>query len=234
MSFINKYLIEPFKYATSDWSKVFIGASLLFMYVMLDLIGGTLVVVLGPLAVVFLFIIFWIYLFFKVVIDGYYIEVIKNTLKGFNTLPNWSNIGRILIDGILYNIAYIIFMFLYLVVYVLLVISLVIIKYLFQFIPWKDWVLGLILMTVVLFIAWGVYTPLATVNFAKKRILRIFNLFAVLKKISLEYLGILLVYLVIAIILAVILLIIWTIFSILLSIPIINKCITYIANTCPS
>jgi len=223
LSFIEEYVVEPFKYTTSDWLKILIGASLLFIsviiYVMLNFIGEILIVLLGPFAIPFLFIMFCIYMVFEVIVDGYYIGVIRSTLKGLDTLPNWINIGRILIDGVLYKVASIALMFLYLVVYFPLILLLVIVKQLLQFISWRDWVLGLVLITVILFITWSIYVPLATVNFAKKGFLGFFDIWGILKKFSFEYLAIWVLYKIVPVI---ILLPIGICLDILMLIPFVN------------
>ena len=226
MSFIEKYIIEPFKYAISDRSKVLIGGSLLFFNIVVDWI---LSILLGPLSLI---IIPGITLTFTVIILGYCIGVTKNTLKGLDTLPDWNT--EIVKDGVLYIVALFI---LNLVVY--LPVTLLLIMGLF------DTLGGLIghysggismdgalyagtlfisnlvvylsvtlLLTVGLFSTLGgltgyltyllslymlvalivltIYIPIATVNFAKKGFFEFFKVFDVFKKISLEYIGILL------------------------------------------
>ena len=99
MSFIEKYIIEPFKYAISDRSKVLIGGSLLFFNIVAD---WMLLILLGPFSLI---LIPGITLIFTVIIVGYSIGIIKNTLKGIDTLPDWRNFTEIVKDGVLYTVA---------------------------------------------------------------------------------------------------------------------------------
>ena len=228
MSFIEKYLVGPFKYATSDRLKVLIGGSLLFFNIVVDWI---LSILLGPLSLI---LIPGITLIFTAIIVGYCIEVTKNTLKGLDTLPDWSNYTEILKDGVLYIAALLI---LNLVVY--LPVTLLLIMGSFDTLGGLighysggiliDGVLYLVilfisnlvvylpitlLLTVGLFstlggltgylayllplymlvalIALAIYIPLATVNFTKKGFFGFFKVSDVLKKVSLEYIGVLL------------------------------------------
>jgi len=152
-------------------------------------------------------------LFVRIVVLGYYIGVIKNTLKGFDTLPNWSNIGEIVKDGILYFLA--LFILTILVFFPAILLSKIgssltmggdisyhtlgdinyLYTYLFNFLS------SFLILTVVLIymvmaatILW-VYLPLATVNFAKKGFLGLFEVVEILKKkISLGYIVMLILY----------------------------------------
>ena len=97
MSFLEKYLIEPFKYATSDWLKVLIVILLLgipIVIISISLIAyiklnfSTFILTLG-IGLLF-------FIITSMAITGYYIGVVKNTLKGLDTLPDWSNFIEIL------------------------------------------------------------------------------------------------------------------------------------------
>ena len=70
MSSIEKYLVEPFKYATSDRLKVLIGGLLLFSNIVVDWL---LSILLGPLSLI---LIPGITLIFTVIIVGYCIETL--------------------------------------------------------------------------------------------------------------------------------------------------------------
>ena len=105
MSFIQKYFGRTIQIRHIRLVKVLIGVSLLFFYLMLDWFMEWILALLGPFVIVFVFIILCINLVLYIILSGYYIGAIKNTLKGIDTLPNWSNLIEIIIDGILYNIA---------------------------------------------------------------------------------------------------------------------------------
>jgi len=187
MSFIEKYIVEPFRYITSDWLKVLIGGLLLFFSLTLDWI---LSILLGPFSFILILVIDLVVI---IAINGYYIAVIKNTLEGLDTLPDWSNLGEILRDGALYIGALFILL---LVVYLPAILLLSIVGLLFD---WATTTLLLLLYVSVSLIALMIYVPLAMVNFAKKGFLGFFEVVDILKKISLEYLGIQVIYTVLGI-----------------------------------
>ena len=187
MSFIEKYIVEPFEYATSDWLKVLIGGLLLFFSLTLDWI---LSILLGPFSFILILVIDLIVI---IAINGYYIAVIRNTLQGLDTLPDWSNLGEILRDGALYIGALFILL---LVVYLPAILLLSIVGLLFD---WATTTLLLLHYVSVSLIALMIYVPLATVNFAKKGFLGFFEVGDIFKKISLEYLGIQVIYTVLGI-----------------------------------
>ena len=184
MSFVEKYILEPLRYTTSDWLKVVIGGLLLFFNLTLD---WTLSLLLGPFSIIPTII---IDLVVSIVIMGYYIGVIKNTLEGLDILPDWSNIGEILIDGALCVGALLILL---LVIYLPLILLLVAVGNL-SF-PWIMVVFFYILVYILVsLIALMIYTPLATVNLVKKGFFGFFDFEEVFKKISPEYLGIIALY----------------------------------------
>ena len=211
MSFIEKYLIEPFKYATSDWLKVLVVILLLSIpmvviflsfiaYMKLDFFTFILTLGIGLLLLIIV----------SIPITGYYIGVVKNTLKGFDTLPDWSNFVEILKDGILYIVAlFILVLLAYLPVILLLIIGIFFtgtIATADSFVHGNPWtiitsllvyIVVLLLYVLVVSIALKIYIPLATVNFAKKGFFGFFKFSDVLKKVSLEYILILLLYFVI-------------------------------------
>ncbi|HIP17276.1 MAG TPA: DUF4013 domain-containing protein [Methanothermococcus okinawensis] len=202
MSFIEKYLKEPFRYATSDWIKILIGSLLSFFSALVTLLSTSL---LAPSAIIFMLIIFFmlISLVIDIILLGYYIGVAKNTLKGVDTLPNWSNFIEFIKDGILYYIAMIIVLLMIYLPAILLTVGIFsavgggfgnhlafnnsISMYLLV-------VIGIVLYIIVASIAFILYFPLATVNFAKKGFSGFFEFFNILKKISLEYILILILY----------------------------------------
>ena len=211
MSFIEKYLIEPFKYATSDWLKVLVVILLLSIpmvviflsfiaYMKLDFFTFILTLGIGLLLLIIV----------SIPITGYYIGVVKNTLKGLDTLPDWSNFVEILKDGILYIVAlFILVLLAYLPVILLLIIGIFFtgtIATADSFVHGNPWtiitsllvyIVVLLLYVLVVSIALKIYIPLATVNFAKKGFFGFFKFSDVLKKVSLEYILILLLYFVI-------------------------------------
>ena len=222
MSFIGKYLIEPFKYVTSDKLKALIGISLLFFNAVIDLVLST---VLGPFSSI---IVFLIDVIIGIILSGYYMGVIKNTLKGIDALPNWSNFTEIIIDGILYNIGtFILTIIAYLPAILLLIVGVFftavefggyLISSFGSYSTYSDpWsiitslsiiIVLLLIYLIIASIAFLIYDPLATVNFAKKGFFGFFEFFYILKKVSLEYIGILLLYIGLGIILGIIIVVI--------------------------
>ena len=211
LSFLEKYLIEPFKYATSDRLKVLIVILLLgipIVIISISLIAyiklnfSTFILTLG-IGLLF-------FIITSMAITGYYIEVVKNTLKGLDTLPDWSNFIEILKDGVLYTVAlFILILLAYLPAILLLIIGIFFtgaIATVDSFGHSDLWtiitsllayILVLLLYMLVVPIALKIYVPLATVNFAKKGFSGFFKFSDVLKKISFEYILILLLYFVI-------------------------------------
>jgi len=198
MSFLEKYLKEPFRYATSDWTKILIGSSLLFFIIFISLASSLL---LGPYAMIFIII---PVLIVSMLLTGYYIGVIKNTLNGIDTLPDWSNYMEFTKDGILYYIALtIISLIVYLPAILFLIVGIFFTAG-FEILTSGDllsiimslsvFVIITVLYYMVASIALAIYTPLATVNFAKKGFSGFFEFFNILKKISLEYILMLILY----------------------------------------
>ena len=223
--------MEPFRYVTSDWLKVLIGVSLLFLYLIISIIvGAILSILLGSFSSIFTYM---LYLIFEILLIGYYIGVIKNTLKGLDTLPSWTNLVKIVIDGLLYKIAYTIALLLYILVFIAPVILLGFMLILFfrdlsSHIPWIVLmslliIVAMIVYTVVMYIVFEICASLATVNFAKKGFFGFFKVLDILKKVSLEYLVIWVLYKIVPFIICIIIIIIGGIFLfILLLIPFIN------------
>jgi len=211
LSFLEKYLIEPFKYATSDRLKVLIVILLLgipIVIISISLIAyiklnfSTFILTLG-IGLLF-------FIITSMAITGYYIGVVKNTLKGLDTLPDWSNFIEILKDGVLYTVAlFILILLAYLPAILLLIIGIFFtgaIATVDSFGHSDLWtiitsllayILVLLLYILVVSIAFKIYVPLATINFAKKGFSGFFKFSDVLKKISFEYILILLLYFVI-------------------------------------
>ncbi|MBW9223401.1 DUF4013 domain-containing protein [Methanothermococcus sp. SCGC AD-155-E23] len=238
MSFIEKYLIEPFEYVSSDWSKVLIGILLSILPMVISIIAFiTLYAQLNLLLPLFLWgIVILLSLLVSIILAGYYIGVIRNTLEGLDTLPDWSNIVRILIDGLLYIVAGLILLLIACLPAILLFIIGVypILATSGSYTTYSDlWsVITLISTIIILLFLYGViaiivlwiYLPLATVNFAKKGFFGFFEVVEILKRFSLEYLGILVLYLVIKCIVG---LILW----IIAVIPIIGELIFYMFSS---
>ncbi|AXI25283.1 hypothetical protein CFE53_03660 [Methanofervidicoccus sp. A16] len=211
MSFLEKYLIEPFKYATSDRLKVLIVILLLgipIVIISISLIAyiklnfSTFILTLG-IGLLF-------FIITSMAITGYYIGVVKNTLKGLDTLPDWSNFIEILKDGVLYTVAlFILILLAYLPAILLLIIGIFFTGAIATVDSFRHsdlwtiitsllaYILVLLLYMLVVSIALKIYVPLATVNFAKKGFSGFFKFSDVLKKISFEYILILLLYFVI-------------------------------------
>jgi len=235
MSFIEKYVVEPFKYATSDWLKVLIGVLLLLIPIVLSSVLLVVYLNSGPFTPLILAYLI-VPLIIQVVINGYYIAVIKNTLEGLDTLPDWSNLGEIVKDGILYMIAlFIITLLLSLPAIILFIIGVYpVLATSGSYLTYTDlWnaiaymsiiVILLLLYLLLLAVILWVYVPLATVNFAKKGFFGFFEVGDIFKKISLEYLGILLVYFVIGCIISIVL----GILGVITLIPIIGEMVYYV------
>ena len=177
MSFIEKYLIEPFQYATSDLTKIFIGGLLLsFLHVMMEYS-------LMNYSYLYPFLIF-------VIGGGYMIGVIKNTLEGIDTLPDWSDFIEIVKDGFLLAVAFLLLAILF------LLIKLLIMLYFFGLLVVFGSHIEKIIHLILLFLMFS-YFFLAMVNLAKEGFLGFFDFPNVVEKMSLEYFSILFLYLII-------------------------------------
>ncbi|HIP90761.1 MAG TPA: DUF4013 domain-containing protein [Methanothermococcus okinawensis] len=206
MSFIEKYVVEPLRYAFSDGWKLLIGILLLVFNNIITIFLYLMFIETSPYISI---VISLINFFVSIVILGYYIGVIKNTLKGLDILPDWSNLGEIVKDGILYIFALIILYTLAFLPAILILkvgSSLTIggdVSFSSSYYSNLSTIFASIflLLTVVLSyvvmavtVLW-VYTPLATVNFAKKGFSGFFEIRDILKKkISLDYIVILVLY----------------------------------------
>ena len=212
LRYIEEYIIEPLRYTFSDGLKLLIGILLLVFNDIFSLLLFLLFIKLDFPPFILILV---INLFVRVIILGYYIGVIKNTLQGLDTLPDWNNFGEIVKDGILYFIALIIlYMLIFLPAILIIIIgsSLTIgsgvnyftvggdINYLL-YTYLANLLSPFLLLTAILLyvfmattILW-IYTPLVTVNFAKKGFLGFFEVVDILKKkISLDYIVILVLY----------------------------------------
>ena len=212
MSFLKKYITEPLRYTFSDGVKLFTGILLL---VFNDIVSLLLFLMFIKMGFSVLILILLVNLFVHIVVLGYYIAVIKNTLEGLDTLPDWSNLGEIVKDGILYFFA--LFILVALMSFPAILISMIgsflttgvdisyptlegDIEYLMYNYYFFNLLSGFLLLTIVLIydvlaatILW-VYVPLATVNFAKKGFFGFFEVVDIFKKISLGYIVMLVIY----------------------------------------
>lgn len=245
MSFIEKYLVEPFKYIESDWFKVLIGSLLLFLYIVFDMglriLLGPFAIIFTPVAYLLVIIILIIDLLISIIISGYYIGVIKNTLKGVGTLPNWSNLIEIVKDGILYNIALLIL----LTVAFIPVVILLIVGAFFTTVGFGDYLTLLLessaqgasgvaliflgiagILSILIMLILIIYIPLAMVNFARKGFLGFFEFFDILKKISFEYILILLLYIILFAIISAIFVVAFFFSAVIILIPFIGVLIS--------
>ena len=168
MSFLEKYLKEPFDYATSDLTKILIGSLILsFIQILLILIMGHSSVNHPSLYSIFLLNIRW----------GYCIGVVKNTLKGMDTLPDWSNFIEIIVDGFIGITA---FLILYFILYLPFV----------QLSILSEEMADILAAFIAL-----LYSPIAMANLAKKGFFGFFDFPDVLGKISFKYISILIFFL---------------------------------------
>jgi len=211
MSFLKKYITEPLRYTFSDGVKLFTGILLLVFNDIVSLLLFLLFIKMG--FSIFILIVL-VNLFVHIIVVGYYIAVIKNTLQGLDTPPDWSNLGEIVKDGILYAIALVILVILISLpaIFISMIGSFLTtggdmsypilegdINYL-MYTYFFNLLSGFLLLTILLIydvlaatILW-VYVPLATVNFAEKGFPGLFEVVGVLRKISLDYIVMLVIY----------------------------------------
>ncbi|WP_456416805.1 DUF4013 domain-containing protein [Methanocaldococcus sp.] len=198
---IDEYISEAFKYAFSDIKKGLVGG---FLYAISGVLGAFIFVVfvllINPMSMsyynfekkltMFLgisLIIFLISLIIGFLVNGYYVRVMKTTVEGSNTLPEWSNITDLLIKGFLYAVGIFILLVIFLVP---LIILLIIGAY---YVINHNIGNGLILLFaslvigIPLFIVYVFYTPLAEVNYSVKGFLGFFEFKKIFKLMSIKY-----------------------------------------------
>ncbi|AEH06222.1 DUF4013 domain-containing protein [Methanothermococcus okinawensis] len=241
--FVDKYIKEPFEYAMSDWKKIFVGGVLgiigilpfnLFSAVMdgFNHRFGTSAPSISSLTpIIALFIVASLFtIIISIILTGYYIKVSKHTLNSINILPEWENFGALIKDGFIYYIAMLILALIVVGIPVVLMailfvatgwVSIANPQYLAGM-PNSSVIAGIFLFIAILFILFiilAIYTPLATVNFAKKGFEGVFEFKQIFKLMSVKY-----------IILLILLWIIFLIIQIILNLPATILSIWYILS----
>ena len=112
-----------------------------------------------------------------ILVVGYCIGVVKNTLKGMDTLPDWSNFIEIIVDGFIGITA---FLILYFILYLPFV----------QLSILSEEMADILAAFIAL-----LYSPIAMANLAKKGFFGFFDFPDVLGKISFKYISILIFFL---------------------------------------
>ncbi|CAB3288558.1 conserved membrane protein of unknown function [Methanocaldococcus lauensis] len=212
---IDEYISEAFKYAFSDIKKGLVGG---FLYAISGTLGVLISVVFarlinpmsmsyhnfgGKLTMFFgiTLIIFLIGLIVGFLVDGYYIRVMKTTVEGSNTLPEWNNISDLLVKGFLYTIGTLILV----IIFMLPLIILFIIG-IFAMAIDSSGIIGLplllisLLLMIPLIILLILYSYLAEVNFSVKGFFGFFEFKKIFKLMSLKYVVLLILVVIITVI----------------------------------
>ncbi|WP_292460101.1 DUF4013 domain-containing protein [Methanothermococcus sp.] len=204
-----RYIKEPFKYATSDWKKIFVGGVLNIIAILpLELLSAMIGVISysgsrfgtytpsieGLTTMIAIFVVLSLFtIIISIILMGYYITISKNTIESIDTLPEWENFGTFIKNGFLYYVALLIFGFVVIGLPIILMSALLFIpvyNHISNYHPNMNIIIGLLLFILViciLAILAILYIPLATVNFAKKGFEGFFEFKYILKLISLKY-----------------------------------------------
>ncbi len=194
---LEDYISDAFRYAFSDIKKGLVGGLLyaisgalsVFVSIVIEpgMMGGvylekfTTLLILSSIG-------FLIGLIVGFLVDGYYVRVMKTTVEGSNTLPEWNNITDLLIKGFLYTIG----TFILGIIFMLPLIILFIIGLFGMFIDISG-VIGLslllisLLLMIPLIILLILYSYLAEVNFSVKGFFGFFEFKRIFKLMSLKY-----------------------------------------------
>ena len=239
--FVKRYIKEPFKYAMSDWKKIFVGGVFgiigylplntlnIFLYSMgdsLNMDASHLPIILISFAIKIFAIL--LLLIISIIQMGYYIKISKNTVESINILPEWENFRALIKNGLMYYIASTILglgvigisisimalVGALIVAIILLVIGNAITMTTMLIVG--GYGILCIFILIILSILVSIYTPLAMVNLAKKGFMGFFEFKYILKLISFEYI---LMLIVLGIVLIIILIITNIPYIILTSMP---------------
>ena len=204
--FVEKYIKEPFKYAMSDWKKIFVGGVFGLMYMLPSQVFDAMLrannhvqnmessasfdysILLGLLGV-FALIIF-LSIIFGSLQYGYYMKLAKNTVESYDTqLPEWEGWYDLFKKGIMFYIGSLL---LALIVFLPFIIIASIIGY-------GIYLIGIPLLLIIYFFAvlgaylliallYMFYFYLASVNFANVGFKGFFEFKKVIELMSLKYL----------------------------------------------
>jgi hypothetical protein len=223
--FVEKYIIGPFKYAMSDWKKIFVGGVLGLIYILpsqlLNAILQTdnyihslesttpdysiVLTIFGAFGLIILASIIFGSLQF-----GYYMSIARNTVKfDDNQLPEWENWKELFKDGILYYIGS---MLLALVIFIPFILLISIIGYGIYLAVGIPGLIIYIFLAIAIYMLLSLiylfYLYLASINYANTDFMGFFEFKKILNLMSVKY-----------IVLVIILFIINFIIAMLISIP---------------
>ncbi|WP_421078084.1 DUF4013 domain-containing protein [Methanothermococcus sp. Ax23] len=203
--FVEKYIKEPFKYAMSDWKKIFVGGVFGLMYMLPSQVFDAMLrannhvqnmessasfdysILLGLLGV-FALIIF-LSIIFGSLQYGYYMKLAKNTVESYDTqLPEWEGWYDLFKKGIMFYIGSLL---LALIVFLPFIIIASIIGY-------GIYLIGIPLLLIIYFFAvlgaylliallYMFYFYLASVNFANVGFKGFFEFKKIISLLSLKY-----------------------------------------------
>ncbi|CAB3289100.1 conserved membrane protein of unknown function [Methanocaldococcus lauensis] len=207
---LEDYISDAFRYAFSDIKKGLVGGLLyaisgaLSVFVSIVIEPGmmegvylekfTTLLILSSIG-------FLIGLIVGFLVDGYYIRVMKTTVEGSNTLPEWNNISDLLVKGFLYTIGTLILV----IIFMLPLIILFIIG-IFAMAIDSSGIIGLplllisLLLMILLIILFILYSYLAEVNFSVKGFFGFFEFKKIFKLMSLKYVVLLILVVIITVI----------------------------------
>ena len=205
MSKLEDYISDAFRYAFSDIKKGLVGGLLyaisgtlsVFVSIVIEpgMLGGvylekfTTLLILSSIG-------FLIGLIVGFLVDGYYVRVMKTTVEGSNTLPEWNNISDLLVKGFLYTIGTLILV----IIFMLPLIILFIIG-IFAMAIDSSGIIGLpLLLMIPLIIFLILYSYLAEVNFSVKGFFGFFEFKKIFKLMSLKYVVLLILVVIITVI----------------------------------
>ncbi|WP_456374293.1 DUF4013 domain-containing protein [Methanocaldococcus sp.] len=207
---LEDYISDAFRYAFSDIKKGLVGGLLyaisgtlsVFVSIVIEpgMLGGvylekfTTLLILSSIG-------FLIGLIVGFLVDGYYVRVMKTTVEGSNTLPEWNNISDLLVKGFLYTIGTLILV----IIFMLPLIILFIIG-IFAMAIDSSGIIGLplllisLLLMIPLIIFLILYSYLAEVNFSVKGFFGFFEFKKIFKLMSLKYVVLLILVVIITVI----------------------------------
>lgn len=213
MALLDKYIKEPFNYVVQgDKNKVIIGILLYFIsilplnfvttiYQLINenninineyyyVIGGIILIILAIISAVI-----------NCIVSGYFLKVIDKTLNYGEKLPEWSDFLKLFIDGLFYLIGLFILYPLFFII-ILSIGGLIFgVNYLLYGIS-EPLGLSLLLIFISLFllvlflliVCFGIYVPLATVNYVKNGFWGLFDFKKVINLISIDYILIIIIF----------------------------------------
>lgn len=199
--FFENYVKEPLRYGFSDTSKLikgglFYGIGLFLMYAALFLMSYPFLSSSFSLEDVFYFtdtaliftsgvLIFICSIAFFVFLNGYFLNIIKNSLENSKELPEWADYNTMIKKGFVFTSGLII-------IAIIFTILQQIINFSFGFYDYLDYVL--IVLSIILSLIQSLYMMLAAINYADlNKFSAFFDVKKILKLITLEYLAVFIV-----------------------------------------